>query len=193
MVNQTIETFEVEKTGMDGSVLRFAVELMRDEDMSVPWQECDGHGEVTDWTSRAKRPGELILNQDGDSRRYYDFSGACAIALRDRWDAAPYNDGTETKRQQAAKAARADFEYLKAWCEDDWFYVVFRVVLLADEGEETDIEQYLGGVEYHNSDESDADIKGIVDDMTGEIIASQGRTWALMPVVKPVMVQQTGV
>jgi hypothetical protein len=173
--------------------LRFAVELMRDEDMSAPWSECDGHGEVSNWTSRAKRPGELVLNQDGNSCRYYDFSGACAIALRDGWDAAPYNDGTETKRQQAAKAALADFEYLKAWCEDDWTYVVVRVVLLDDDGEETDIDAYLGGVEYHNSAENDGYIKGVVDDMTGDIIASQGKTWALMPVVKPVSIQTAGV
>ena len=190
MSNQTVETFEVEKTGLDGAPLRFAVELMRDEDMREPWRECDGHGEVTDWTSRAKRPGELILNQDGDSCRYYDFSVACAIALRDGWDATPLNDGTETKRQQAA---RADYEYLKAWCEDDRFYVVVRVVLLDDEGEETDIDQYLGGVEYHNTDENDGLTTGIVDDMTRDIIASQGKTWALMPVVKPVSIQTAGV
>lgn len=54
------------------------------------------------------------------SRRFYDFAEACRIALRDGWNAAPYDVQGETPRQRAAKAARADFERLRAWCNDDW-------------------------------------------------------------------------
>lgn len=66
----------------------------------------DGHGPVTAWTTRSKHPGELVINKDRGRARYYDFAEACRIARRDGWDAEPYNAGTETKRQQAAKAAR---------------------------------------------------------------------------------------
>ena len=44
-------------------------------------------------------------------------------------------------------AARADFERLRAWCEDDWSYVVLTVELLDDDGDKTGITESLGGVE----------------------------------------------
>jgi hypothetical protein len=102
---------------------RFQVDIVPDEDHGAPWDECDGHGPVSDWTRRAKMPGELVLVQDRGLYRYYDFAEACRIARADGWDAKPYNTGQETRRQQAAKAARADYEYLRQWCNDVWSYV----------------------------------------------------------------------
>ncbi|HFL6170874.1 TPA: hypothetical protein ACG4NJ_002218 [Pseudomonas aeruginosa] len=135
----------------------FAVDFEDDYDAGAPWEMADGHGPVSDWENRdhyrgGKRPGELILsksdrcNRDG-RYRFYDFAEACRIALRDGWDAAPYNDGTETKRQQAARAARADFEYLRAWCNDEWRYVGVVVTLLDPQGEKTEVSESLWGVE----------------------------------------------
>ena len=74
-------------------------------------------------TTRAKLPGEVIIAQDRGSYRYYDFAEACRIARREGWDAEPYNNGQETKRQQAAKAARADMERMRQWCDNYWSYV----------------------------------------------------------------------
>ena len=94
-----------------------------DTDTGAPWVENDGHGPVSDWTTRDKRPGELILSEDRRARRYYDFAAACKLARADGWDAKPLNTGQETKRQQACKAALSDFDYLRRWCSDDWRYV----------------------------------------------------------------------
>lgn len=129
----------------------FAVDFEDDYDAGAPWEMADGHGPVSDWTERDKRPGELLLNSRSrntfTSCRYYDFAEACRIALRDGWDAAPYNDGTETKRQQAARAARADFEYMRAWCNDEWRYVGVVVTLLDPQGEKTEVSDSLWAVE----------------------------------------------
>ncbi len=143
--------------------LRYKVTIERDDFIGAPWDECDGHGPVSEWTSRAKQAGELVLAQDRGSYRYYDFAEACRIALRDGWDAKPYNTGQETKRQQAAKAARSDYEYLRRWCADDWQYVV---VTVASEcsccGDFTGETASLGGVE--DSDPS------YIDDIVSELI-----------------------
>lgn len=125
----------------------FAVKFEHDTDAGEPWTNSEGHGTVTEWERRDKKPGELVLNSDRGGKRFYDFAGACRIALAEGWDAAPYNDGSETKRQQAAKAARADFEYLREWCADLWQYVGVIVTLLDDEGEETEVKDSLWSVE----------------------------------------------
>jgi hypothetical protein len=136
--------------------LTFSVKFEHDQDAGAPWENSDCHGPVTDWERRDKRPGELVLNSGRSGKRFYDFAEACRIARRDGWDAAPYNDGSETKRQQAAKAALADFEYLRQWCTDQWKYVGVIVTLLDDEGEETEVSESLWCVEtrddYHHEE-----------------------------------------
>ncbi len=107
--------------GLNGRAYR--VEIETDYDHGAPWEEEDGHGPVSDWTRRDKLPGEVCIAEDRGSKRFYDFAEACKIARRDGWDAKPYNTGQETKRQQAAKAATADMERLRAWCEGRWGYV----------------------------------------------------------------------
>ena len=129
------------------SGLTFKVEYDRDDSMLAPWREEDGHGPVSDWERRDKKPGELVLYGDGRSKRFYDFAAACRIARRDGWDAEPHNTGNETPRQQAAKAARADFERMRAWCNGDWGYVGVIVKLLDDEGEETGEADSILGIE----------------------------------------------
>ena len=129
------------------SGLAFKVEYERDDSMLAPWKEEDGHGPVSDWERRDKKPGELVLCEDGRSKRFYDFAEACRIARRDGWDTKPYNTGNETPRQQAAKAARADFERMRAWCNAEWDYVGVIVKLLDDDGEETGEEDSIWGIE----------------------------------------------
>ena len=92
-----------------------------DDDNSPPWERDEGHGPVSDWTSRDILLGERILSADRYSHRYYDFAEAVKIAKRDGWDTKPY--GTGTKDEQAVRAAERDFEVLKAWCDDQWHYV----------------------------------------------------------------------
>jgi hypothetical protein len=69
---------------------RFAARVERDERADPPWDYEDGHGPVSDWTTRDKRAGELVLCEDRGSRRFYDFAAACRIARRDGWGFLPW-------------------------------------------------------------------------------------------------------
>lgn len=130
---------------------RFAVELQHDDGAPAPWEAEDGHGPVTDWERRSKRPGELVLSEDRGFKRFYDYAEACRIARRDGWGATPLKiempvmEGvvfgssdlvlSETPRELAARAALEDFKRLRAWCRDDWSYVgvIVRFVDIDDE------------------------------------------------------------
>lgn len=125
----------------------FVATVERDDFCGAPWEEHDGHGPVSGWTRRAKHPGEMVLSESRGERRYYDFAQACRIARNEGWDAPPYRTGTA--RQRAARAALADFEYLRAWCNDEWCFVTVSVAPVcpccgaADESRS----QTVGGVE----------------------------------------------
>jgi hypothetical protein len=111
----------VEKWTFTHNGRSFEATVERDDSQDTPWDSEDGHGPVTGWETRDKRPGELVLASHRRGRRFYDFQEACRIARKDGWDAPPYKTGTA--RQRAARAAMADFEYLRGWCNDDWCYV----------------------------------------------------------------------
>ena len=114
------------------------------DDIGAPWDNCDGHGIVSDWTARSKAPGEMVLSEDHGLKRFYDFAESCKIALRDGWNMAK-------TRKDAAKAALQDFENLKAFCDDVWTY---SVVTLTEIRTDNDGFEYDGfcdsmcGVEY---------------------------------------------
>jgi len=157
--------YKTETREIDGKEYR--IDFFQDEDMGPPWKEHDGHGPVTDWTTRDKHPGELILNKDSGSRRYYNFAEACKIALRDGWDSKPYNtDGSQTPRQQAAKAALADFERLLAWCIDAWHWCG---VVVTERRTDSDGYSYDGPSESLWGIESDAG--EYFETVIGELIA----------------------
>jgi hypothetical protein len=74
----------------DGEIIKkegyvFKVFLVDDPDMEAPWDNADGHGPVSEWTQRDKRPGEWELNRDHGSKRFYDAQEANKIAKRDGW------------------------------------------------------------------------------------------------------------
>ena len=69
---------------------RFLARVERDDSHGAPWEECDGHGPVSEWTTRDKRAGELVLCEGRGARRFYDFAAACRIARRDGWGAMPF-------------------------------------------------------------------------------------------------------
>lgn len=100
---------------------KITARLEHDPDAGTPWENCDGHGPVTGWTHRTKRPSERILCEDHDARRYYDIAEAVKIAGRDGWDAPPYG-GTDIGKR-VVRAVEADFQRLRAWCNDEWYYV----------------------------------------------------------------------
>lgn len=83
-------TFEIRGPIYGGELIevegfRFRIELEQDEFMGPPWEEHDGHGIVSEWTQRDKRPGEWVLNKDRFSKRYYDFAGTMKKAKKEGW------------------------------------------------------------------------------------------------------------
>jgi hypothetical protein len=116
---------------------KFKVELSYDECCGKPWEENDGHGAVSKWTNRSKKSGELILCQDRDMKRYYDFKGAVATARV---------DGCGGER--AHNAAMSDFKYLREFIAGDWWYCYISVVMLNRDGTKNqDYSDWLGGCE----------------------------------------------
>jgi len=114
-------------------------QMAHDPDMGAPWEEHDGHGDVTDWTRRDKLPGELVLVSDDRSSRFYDFAGACAKARLEGWRSGDDSERARkgepdngTKRQIAARAAMADYKRLKGWCDDSWTWCGFIVKVRAN-------------------------------------------------------------
>ena len=136
----------------DGFVLTFRAEY--DSYHGAPWEEECGHGPVSEWTSRAKRSGDLVLCSDRSSCRFYDFAEAMRIAKRDGWGLAPEELAALASRLGRAPtggeireaAVRADFERLKGWCDDKWQYVGVILTLSDPDGKEVD-QLSLWGVE----------------------------------------------
>ncbi len=125
---------------------RFKVAFSYD-DYEAPWEVEDGHGEVSEWTKRDKKPGEVILCKERTTQRYYDMRGAIQKAKTEGWSCDSVLP-TDTHGQKAVKAAQADFEYLRAWCSADWWYCCLHVVMLDANGEELQgYDEYLGMVE----------------------------------------------
>ncbi len=123
----------------------FTIEVDYDEFEEPPWSRYDGHGPVSDWTTRDKKPSEVVLSSIGGSNLYYDFSRAMKKAKEERWDAAPYGQGT--KGERAERAVRADIKYLRDYIDNVWVYVTLSVTLRGS-GYTTS----LGGVEYDYSE-----------------------------------------
>jgi len=128
----------------------YTVKVNYDDAMGAPWQEEDGHGIVSDWTTRDKQPGEWVLAEDRRSKRFYDSAATMKLAKKDHWG---LNDDAlaeleqklghkPTKGEITAESVRRDFEYLRGWCNDDWHYVY--VMVTDDETGEFDS---LGGIE----------------------------------------------
>lgn len=133
------------------------------DDMGAPWDNSDCHGPVSKWERRSKRPGERILNSDRRAYRFYDFQQAVKDAVK-VWGCKPGPDAVE--------AVERDFEYLRRWCADQWFYCGIRVTLLDDKGEKTDIDASMWGIE------SDADgyHASVIQDLIGECDYMEPRT-----------------
>lgn len=147
----------------------FRIELVYDDTHGAPWDEEDGHGPVSEWTSRDKRPGEMILCQDRHSKRFYDFAAAVAIARAEGWDAAPY---TGTRGERAARAAMRDFNRLREWCTDQWNYVGVVVHLLDDDGDDMNEAASLWGIESDDYDYHRDVAKELADEILDALAAT---------------------
>lgn len=97
-----------------GNGLYAIVKLRSDEDGSVPWEDSDAHGVVSDWEHCGEANGRWLLNQDRCSSRYYDWRETLKIAKHDGWG---------TRNGGLMDTVRRDFDFLHAWCNDVWHYV----------------------------------------------------------------------
>lgn len=154
----------------------FRVEHEFDEDAGCPWEREHGHGPVrhvraNDRGYHAKRPGELVLN--GEFRRgghVYVFDDACRNARAEGWGTHSAEPGMSA-RQIAALAAREDYERMRAWCSGDWHYVGVIVTLLDIEGNATDAQQCLWGIES----DAGAYLSDTAQELAGECIHDIGK------------------
>jgi hypothetical protein len=144
----------------------YRIEWEHDSHMGAPWKEHDGHGIVSDWTTRDKKPGEWVLHNDGHMKRYYDAQATIEIAKRDGWNTKPYN--WTTKGEQAAQAVLADFKHLQDWCNDQWHWCCIAATLLDDDGNETEHTAAIGGVE-DGTDSADDHHQELIADLIGQI------------------------
>lgn len=158
----------------------------RDDDMGPPWKEHDGHGPVSDWTTRNKRPGERLLHSDGGSKRYYDFAEAMRIAKRDGWGLGEKDMArlthrlgrTPTKGEVTAAAVEQDFERLRGWCNDRWHWIGV-IVKLEDADGRLIAQDSLWGIEG-DTDYWQEVAAEIAERLHGEHVAEQAERqhWA---------------
>ncbi len=140
---------------IDGYTVTVSVYV--DEDMGPPWKQHDGHGPVSEWTTRKKRPGERMLNDDKASCRFYDWQEAIVIAKRDNWgipDEAKAELSAKLKREPTkdeitAEAVRRDFEYLRGWCNDEWQWHGYETTITGPDGVEHEGDSCWGFDDSH--------------------------------------------
>lgn len=125
------EAFKTETEEYQGHTI--TIEWYYDCDCEPPWEHEDGHGSVRDSRSRDKAPGEKELWYDHGTYWFYDYAGAIKLAKKDGWDAPPYKTGT--KGQQAQRAVDSDFDYLRRYLTQDWWWCGY---VLKVDGQEID-------------------------------------------------------
>lgn len=130
------------------------IEHYYDQDSGPPWGNDCGTGEVSDWTSKdRKHPWERILCTDDRGKRsvrLYDWRETMLKARKDGWGLGT-NDFMKltcelrrcpTAGQVAEVAVQRDFDWLRGWCNNDWYYI--GIVVTDDE---TDESESLWGIE----------------------------------------------
>lgn len=108
---------------------KLKVEFLHDSDHEPPWESCDGTG-VIEGNPRYGLGDEYKEWALGDYR-YFDWKATLPIAIKEGWDAPPYHTGT--KHEQAMRAMRSTYDYLRRWCNDQWWYVGMTVTLLDED------------------------------------------------------------
>lgn len=126
------ETRDIEQNGTT-----YRVEFIADYDMGAPWKEYDGYGIVSDWESRDKKPGEVVIASDRrGAKRFYDVAATTRIAKRDCWGVSNADTSKMTPAQITALAVQRDMERMRDWCNDSWHWCGVSVFPLTADGDE---------------------------------------------------------
>jgi hypothetical protein len=164
--------------------LRFRINIEDDTDHGAPWEENDGHGVVSDWARRDKRPSELILNTDRGSKRFYDVAESTKIAKRDGWGLADEArvalekklGCAPTQGQIIAQAVQHDFEFLYGWCNDQWNYVgVIVTIIDGEDAPPRDYEHAVWGIQSNDNTYIAETANELVDDILHERRIAQAK------------------
>lgn len=148
---------------------KFRVQFPHDPDMGPPWEEHDGHGPVSEWTTRDKKPGERVLATDGSHHRYYDFAEAVEIARRDGWGPGDRKPG-ETAEQATVRAVEEDYEHLRRWCADEWKWCGVVVTLCDSDGNPDENQQEaLWGIEDDEAEYLEKVARELADEIHARI------------------------
>lgn len=131
------DAYEGEATHFLPNGWKIKVEIEYDRDSGPPDKEGDGHGE-TYRKAGYNYPDEHEREWELWSGHYewliYDFKASMKKALKEDWDAPPYKTGS--KQEQALRAVKADYEFLRRYYNDDWWYVGMIVTLLDEDDNE---------------------------------------------------------
>lgn len=137
-------SYRIESFDFDHAGKTFLAEIYTDDEYAdAPWDNSDGHGIVSEWETRSKLPGELVLCEDRRSRRFYDVQETMKKARAENWGLSEpalaklcESLGRQATRGEiVAASVRADFEFLRGWCNGEWRYVGVCVRALDDDGE----------------------------------------------------------
>lgn len=157
------ETKDIEHNGA-----AYRVEYHYDEDMGAPWEEHDGHGIVSDWTSRSKRAGEVSIAEDRGSHRFYDVAATTELAKRDGWGLSPEEAAGLTPGQVTARAVQRDLEFCRGWLNDEWHWMGVVVFPLTVDGDELKSKtQALWGLESTAGDYLDEVAQELIEQIEG--------------------------
>lgn len=137
-----------------------------DDCLDYPWKEYDGHGIVSDWENRAKRPYERVLAYDGGRSMFYDVQGSIEKARKEGWGLPEEEAKGLTKKQIAAAAVERDFKYCKKWANEGIWWDVIGVSVYVN-NDKLDSE-YIGGIESTADRDT---IRNLVGDLVAQIEA----------------------
>jgi hypothetical protein len=161
----------------EGVAFRFRSEA--DDMLRMPWKEDEGHGAVSEWTRRDKRPGEVIIASDHGSHLFYDLAEATSIALRDGWGI-PNKGRDATAREVAAMAASLDCDRMRRYCDDLWHYLGIIVDRIDSDGAVIDTTS-LWGIESDSGLEYFAEVAHeLADELLGAYHAHEAKIDAVM-------------
>ena len=140
----------------------YRADVYPDDDVGAPWDNSCAHGIVSDWETRSKLPGEWVLCEDRRARRFYNAQESMKKARADGWglsEPALANlcaalGRPATRGEILSSAVRADFEFLRKWCDGEWYYVGVCVRSTDSDGDAIGepFEKALWGVESGNAD-----------------------------------------
>jgi hypothetical protein len=162
MTNAFTESFtrytETIETEPDAFGRFFRATIVSDESGDTPWENSDVHGPVSEWRALdSKAPGERVLCRDRGRARFYDVAEASRIA-RNGWGCVKDGHVHRTPGEERACAIEQDFQRLRAWCNDEWWYVGVVISLwqtVDDEEAPTELADHLASLWGIESDSFD--------------------------------------